>query len=396
MAVARKHSRVSASAAYRWLECPASVRMQKDMPDISSEAADEGTAGHDLAETCFRKGTKSVSEHMGVKIRVEQTGREFTVGQEMVDGIQLYIDTVRADRADMLPGVDFAVEKKFHLDWLHKEIYGTNDALLAQTFGLLRVYDLKYGRGLVVEPDDNPQMKIYALGALHGSTCEEVELVIVQPRAPHTHGPVRRWRISTEELEAWGRDVLKPGAELALTDDAPLKPGDWCRFCKALPVCPSVRGKASEVAKVAFDDPKPVFPAPNLLTTDELAQAVRFSGMFVSWSKEVTAYAKAMMERGVKIEGYKLVRGKASRSWRDEDAAIKELGPKYGSILYTDPKFKTIAQVEKAIKESTGVKIKEVKELIAPLVDVSKPLVMAKSDDKRKEEIPAIVAFDDV
>jgi len=391
----RKHSRVSASSAFRWLKCPGSVRMQTDIPDSPSEAADLGTAAHELGEMCLSKGTQSAAEHLGRKILVEQSGREFIVDQEMVDGVQLYIDTVRKDRHEMLPGVKAAIEKKFHLDWLHKEIYGTNDAYLSQEFGLLRVYDLKYGRGVIVEPEDNAQMKIYALGAKQGSTCEEVELVIVQPRAPHSEGPVRRWRISVEDLDAWALGVLKPGAERALTNDAPVKAGVWCKFCRALPVCPEVRKKASEVAKVAFDDPEPVFPAPAALTGEELAKAVAFSKMFSSWGKEVEAYAKAMLERGMKIEGFKLVRGKASRSWRDESQAITELGPQYGTILYTDPKFKTVAQVETAIKESTGLKVKEVKELVAGFVDISKPLTMVPVDDKRAEVLPAIAAFDD-
>lgn len=391
----REHSIISASAAKRWLNCPGSVRMQKDIPDTSSEAADEGTAAHDLAERVLKSGEKFVDQYLGITIRVETSGREFVVNDEMVEAVQLYVDTIRADRQKLMPGVKVMVEKKFHLEYINEELYGRNDASLAQIFGLLEVYDLKYGKGVLVEVEDNEQMKIYALGALEegDNTCEEVEIVIIQPRAAHSDGPVRRWRISVDDLRAWGDEVLHPGARAALKEDAPVHAGDWCRWCKAMVSCPAIKEKACEVAKVVFDTP--VFPTPSLLTGDELSKVLSFTKLLSTWGSEVEAFARAQMDRGVKIPGFKLVRGNKSRSWADENAFKAVYGAALKGEIYTEPKFKSVAQMEAVMKKSLGFKKKEMDEKLASFISIEQGLIMAQSSDKRQEVLPAIEAFND-
>ena len=387
------HSRIGASGAERWLNCPGSVRMQHGLPDSSSEVADEGTAAHELAEKVLVSGAEFVSEFQGMKIKVGD--REFVVDDEMVEGVQLYVDTVRADHKALTPGVMRYVEKSFHLKHLHDELYGTNDASLAQTFGLLQVYDLKYGKGVLVEVEDNPQLKMYALGALKGGTCEEVEIVIVQPRAPHSDGPVRRWRISVDDLLAWGDKVLGPGAHIATGADAPLAWGKWCKWCKAKVNCSEVKAHASALARVAFDSPIAAsFPVPAMMTGAEIAKALAFTRMFSSWGDDVAAYAKAQLERGVKIEGFKLVMGKKNRAWEDEQVAEASLTPRTGHTFYKPATFKTVAQVEAVLKDS-GMSPKETAQELEGLVKVTQKPTMAEASDKRQEVLPAIQAFDD-
>lgn len=389
----RKHSRIGASSAKRWLNCPGSVRMQRGLPDTSSEAADEGTAAHELAEMALKKGTKNVAEYRGMTIRVEESGREFVVDEEMTDAVQLYVDIIRRDRDEMGSGVKGSVEKMFSLESVNKELYGTNDASLAQPFGALNVYDLKYGRGVAVEAEDNDQMKIYALGALEEQPlCEDVELIIVQPRCPHPEGPERRWSITSSDLQTWSQKVLKPGAEKALREDAPVNAGEWCRFCKAQAICPAIVERAQALASVAFEEP--VFPAPATMSGDEISKVLAFSKMFSSWATEVQSFARAQMDRGVKVPGYKLVQGRKSRSWADEKLAETHMYGQIGDAAYSKPALKSVAQAEKALKEE-GYDKDEIAHIFESLVRVDQSLAMAPETDKRPEVIPAIEAFND-
>lgn len=390
---AQAHSVISASSSDRWLNCPGSVNATRDLPDTSSEAADEGTAAHSLAEKCLLED-RNTAEFQGQEILVEKSDRSFEVTEEMAESVQLYLDVVRNDRAAMQPGVDLLVEQEFHLDWLHPDLWGSNDASNAQQFGLLRGYDLKYGRGVLVEVENNPQLKIYALGALQGSTCEEVEIVIVQPRAMHSDGPVRRWRISSDELYKWARSVLKPGAEAALKPDAMIKAGSWCKFCRAQATCSAVRQQATEAAMVVFGEETQIrstLPPATALTGPQMAKVLQFSRDFSSWSSEVEAHAKAQLERGVDLPGWKLVAGKASRSWVDPEAMVAKLGPTYGDELYGEPKLLSPAAVEKLIKKGGG----DSQVLMDGMVEVSRGKVLAPDSDKRAAIPSAIDAFKD-
>jgi len=388
-----KHSIISASGSNRWLECPGSIDLSRGIPDTSSEAADEGTAAHTLAERCLLQN-KNAAEFRGQTITVKDSGRAFIVDEEMAEAVQLYIDTIKADYEAMQPGATLSVEREFQLSWLHEDLFGTNDSSIEQMFGLLRAYDLKFGKGVVVEVEANTQMMIYALGALHDSTCEDVEVVIIQPRAEHDDGPVRRWRISTAELLEWAQEVLLPGAKLALSGKGGVYAGDWCRFCKAIAVCPAVRDKATQAAMVVFDDSPdakvPTLPAPAEMAPEQLIKVMEFSRAFGSWAKEVETHVKNAMERGVQFPGWKLVRGKRSRSWENEGVTIHELNKGYGGKIYTEPKLRSPAQMEAMLKEAK-VDIKTLESLIK----VTRPLTMAPASDKRDAVVPAIEAFND-
>ena len=228
------HAKLAPSAAKRWMTCPGSVRLSEKVEDKTSVHAAEGSLAHHLGEWALKNNTDAGfrsddSSTLGLKIPL--ISETLKVDQEMIDYVQIYLDTVRADMAET--GGVLTVEKKGDLHWVHKDISGTSDASVGQLMGLLRVYDLKYGKGVVVEPEENPQQMIYALIEIlevNPNMYEEVELVIVQPRAFHPAGPVRRWRISVSDLFKWAKQKLKPAALATMTENALLVSGDHCRF----------------------------------------------------------------------------------------------------------------------------------------------------------------------
>ncbi|MBF0339867.1 MAG: DUF2800 domain-containing protein, partial [Magnetococcales bacterium] len=140
------HSHVGASSAYRWMVCSGSVRLCKNQPKTSSRYAFEGVAAHQLAELCLRRGDDA-SAFLGKSMTIE--GHEFDVGEEMAEGVQVYLDVVRAD---LQPGDVMAIEERFDLNHFYPGMFGTNDcSIYRPSSGLLIVYDLKYGAGVAVQ-----------------------------------------------------------------------------------------------------------------------------------------------------------------------------------------------------------------------------------------------------
>lgn len=253
------HSKVGASGSERWMNCPGSVRLCTGRPGRSTEYTAEGTAAHHVAERCLKEG-KDALDFFGDVIKVDDF--EFEVDETMVEHVQLYVDTIRADAREMGDTV-LEVERGFHLKSYHPDLFGTNDANLYSAT-VLRVYDFKYGAGKPVEVANNPQLKIYALGALELHDVTEVELVIVQPRAAHSGGPVRRWRTTPEELREWAVKELVPAVKATEAPDAPLVPDkETCKWCIGVDVCPALRKRTAEVLDVEFDEEHvPAVPPP--------------------------------------------------------------------------------------------------------------------------------------
>lgn len=229
----RAHARLGASGAYRWLRCPGSVRLSEGRPDESTAAGREGTAAgregtvaHEWAERTLRGGA------------IED------VPADMRAGVGLYVDTVRALVAES--GGWLQAERRISLEALRppEDMFGTTDASIVQSPTRLHIVDFKYGR-YVVEVENNPQLLYYLLGALlelpaaARARIRELRITIVQPRAAHPDGPVRSVEVSWPLLVLFaGR--LMAGAYRTQMPDAPLRPGDWCRFCRAREICPAL------------------------------------------------------------------------------------------------------------------------------------------------------------
>lgn len=388
------HSILGASSAGRWMRCPGSIRLSAGVTRRESEYAAEGTAAHGLAESCLRSGMDA-SAYTEKYIRLEN-GKEFLVPLDMVEAVQLYLDTVRADKA-ATPRAEFAFEQSFHLGFLHPDLFGTNDALVGEPYGLLRIYDYKHGEGIAVEAEDNAQLKYYALGAAHGQDYEAVELVVVQPRARHKDGPIRRWRCTIEELETWGRDMLVPAAKATEAPDAPLVSGSHCRFCPARPFCPEIEKEALAAAGQVFGslpaDPRTIeLPVPEELSYERVARVLLFAETFSGWIDAVKAFAKDEMKAGREIPGWKLVHGRASRYWKAEPCELEKALPI--DALY-EMKMRTVAQAEATIKKSMGKAFKAFKsDVFDSLVSVSKAVVIAPEHDARPAINPQLEAVE--
>lgn len=340
------HSRIGASTCERWWNCPGSVALVNTLPpQRESEYAAEGTAAHELAERCLRDGVDA-AELIG-----ELSKNGFVWDDEMAEHVQTYLDVIRHDISlyDCLSD-DLSIEHKFHLTEIHPEAFGTCDAILRVFLKKVIVYDLKYGQGVAVEAEDNKQGQYYALGGLEGGDYEEVEVVIVQPRAKHKEGPVRRFQTTRTALEEFGQE-LKTKAENTQKKNAELCAGRWCKktFCPAMAVCPAIRKQVEIIAKDVFAEVEQIdLPKPEALTPLELRRALDSAELLDQWIKAVKSYAYSLAIMGKEVVDYKLVRGNpGNRKWNDEAEVIKTFSDT-GDELY-NKKLKSPAQLEKVV-----------------------------------------------
>jgi len=386
------HSSIGASSAYRWIACPGSVRLSLGIPNTSSGYAKEGTAAHELAAKCLRGGTDAAM-HIGSFITVED--EKFRVTDEMAEAVQVYLDTIREDLTS-LQGcqIDYKIEQSFNLDWLRPNMFGTNDCIVGEFLGTLRVYDYKHGRGVVVDSEDNAQTMYYGLGAGHGQGYEEVELIIVQPRAQSKDGPVRRCLMTMNQLERWGQEVLLPAAKATENPEAPLCAGEHCGFCPARPICPKQREAVLEIAQGAFDEVPSPPPDPETLDFPTLKKVADASNMIESWLKSVKDHIRTLLETGkaqpIQI-GYKFVQGRASRSWTDEKAAEEWL-----SMIVEPELLRPPSDLISPAKAEALLKDKELKKSMADLVSTVRGKQLVALSDPRPMVEPAIAAFSDV
>ena len=244
------------------------------------------------------------------------------------------MDVIRED-LEKYPGSKLDVEIQFTLPQIHADARGTCDATIGVFLTKLIVYDFKYGKGTIVDVEGNKQAMYYALGALEGGDYDTVEIVIVQPRALHRDGPVRRWQLSKASLLDFGRELK---AKIGATADerAPLCCGDHCQkyFCPALAICPAVKGRVNEVAKGVFEDPVRELPAPERLAPGDLKRLLDTMPIIDAYCKAVESFALATLNNGGSVPGYKLVAKKSNRQWKDEEV-IKKKWPKIAVENYS-------------------------------------------------------------
>jgi hypothetical protein len=265
---------------------------------------------------------------------------------------------------------------------------GTADALLYSPIHKhLVVVDFKYGRGVAVQPQENPQAMSYALGAAeryHNRGVNLVTVTIVQPRAPHPRGPVREWTAGVVDLAEFAT-ALVAAAKATQVLDAALNAGEWCKFCKAAPVCPAMREKALAGAMADFDEVMPP-PDPVSLTPHLLAAVLAEVDFIEIWCRRVREHAHAEATEGRCPPGWKLVAKRANRKWREDDeaaAALSAIVPE--DDLYTR-KLVSPAQVEKFVP---GRNKEERAKFLSPLViKESTGTVLAPEADAR----PAVKA----
>lgn len=387
------HASLGASSAYRWLACPGSVSLSANIPRKDTSYSLEGTAAHALAEISYNA---RLDPSNWLDERIEGV----VVTSDMADAVRVYVDFLRGlSVGDNL----VQLERRFDLQKLNPPapMFGTSDctAYLPAERKLI-VADYKHGAGVAVEVEDNPQLKYYGLGCLlqlsPAQRVDEVELIIVQPRAQHRDGPIRRWTCSVDVLIDFGTDLVV-GAHRAMQADAGLNAGKWCRFCPAQPMCPELHKETQLIAAEEFAE-KPLLD-PRLLTPVQLSQVLERADIVEDWLRSVRQHVQRTLEAGEEVPGWKLVPKRATRVWANQAATVEYLKQK--ECLDTeeifDLKMKSPAAIEKIVGK---------KNLPAELISaVSSGYTLAPASDPRPavtnvaaDEFSALPApgFDDV
>ena len=313
------HSILGASAAERWMNCPPSARLTAGMVDEETTFAAEGTAAHALCEWKVRKALKM---RAGRRPASDYWTDEM---EECADDYRDYICDLVGQAKQICKDPITMIEQ--HLDfscWV-PDGFGTGDFLLVAD-GELNICDFKYGRGVPVYADHNPQMMLYGLGALNLFDClydiKTVTMTIFQPRLSN----ISIWSLTAEELYKWAEEELKPKAAMADKGEGEYTPGSWCRFCKARNQCRARAESFLELAKMEFQPPA-------LLSDEEIAEVMQQAGELSRWASDVMAYAEAMaINEGKHFDGYKLVEGRSNRRFTDT-AAVEKVARDAG---YTD------------------------------------------------------------
>lgn len=311
------HAVLSASGSHRWLNCTPSARLELEFENTGSEAAREGTAAHALCEHKLKRAL-----HMRSRHPVSDYDSD-----EMEECTDAYVDFVMEQyeaAKQVCEDPVILIEQRLDFSCYVPDGFGTGDCLIISD-DRLRIIDFKYGMGVLVEAEDNPQMKLYALGALAVYDAlydiREVSMTIFQPRREN----VSTWTIPVEDLKAWAENELKPRAKMAYDGEGEYLPGEWCTFCRAAVRC---RARAEEKLKLAQTE----FRMPPLLTDAEIEDILAVLPDLTKWVSEITAYAlDTALNHGKEWNGFKVVQGRSVRKYRDEAAvaeAAKEAGYK--------------------------------------------------------------------
>lgn len=304
------HAILSASSSHRWLHCLPSARLELEFENTSGKAADEGTAAHALSEHKLKKA---------LHIRSKRPISDYD-SDEMEECTDAYVDFVMEQvelSRNSCNDPIILIEQRLDFSCYVPDGFGTGDCLIISD-DRLHIVDFKYGMGVLVDAVDNPQMKLYALGALeiYDSLYDinEVSMTIFQPRREN----VSTWTIPVEELKVWAEEELGPKAVKAYNGEGEYIPGDWCTFCKAAVRC---RARAEEKLKLAQTE----FKMPPLLTDNEIEEILFILPDLTKWANEITAYATdAAVNHGKEWNGFKVVEGRSVRKYKDEDAIAEK------------------------------------------------------------------------
>lgn len=340
----RAHSLCSASNAHIWLECPPSARLGEQFPDTTSDSAAEGTLAHELAELKLRNYFYTVDFGKQKLTRaVNKLKKEALWSDEMQGYTDDYLDYVKSTALEFKTSPYVAIEKKVDLGAFIPEGFGTCDCILIGG-GEIHVIDFKYGKGVPVSADHNPQLMLYALGAYEAYkllyAITKVTVHIVQPRLADG---ISSWSCELAELLEFG-GYVKKRAELAFKGEGEFNPDkDTCRFCRARARC---RARADYDVKLAFA----VGKKPPLITNEEMGEYLRQGSDVAKWLSELQELALKECLAGREVPGWKAVSGRSPRDWTDMEAAFAQLQLKGipDTILY-ERKPLTLTQVETTI-----------------------------------------------
>ena len=310
------HAILSASSAKRWTECTPSARLNANIEERASPYALEGTDAHSLCQHLVEK-------EYGIPTS-DPTPNLSYYNQEMQDCAEIYLSTIKelmAEAKTHSPNPQILVEQRVRFDKWVPGGFGTADCIILCD-KTIYVIDYKHGAGIFVDAEDNIQMKLYALGviSMFGTIydVENVCMTIVQPRKEN----ISSWTIPVTDLLQWADEYLSPRAKLAYEGKGEFVAGSHCQFCKIKTIC---RNRAEANLEMAKHD----FALPETLDDEEIAVILSKIDDLVSWANDVKGFALEQALDGKKYDGFKVVEGRSTRKYSDEDAvayAVKEAG----------------------------------------------------------------------
>lgn len=303
------HAVLSASGSHRWLNCLPSARLELEFENNESNAAAEGTAAHALCEHKLKKAL-----HMRSKrpVSVYNSDEMEEHSDAYVEFVMEQLELAKQSCTDPL----ILIEQRLDFSCYVPQGFGTGDCIIIGD-KKLHIIDFKYGLGVLVDAVDNPQMKLYALGALEIYDSlydiEVVSMTIFQPRREN----VSTWTIPVKELKDWAANELKPKAKKAYDGEGEYLTGEWCTFCRAAVKC---RARAEEKLKLAQME----FKLPPLLPDSEIEEVLSKLSDLTKWANEIIAYATdAAVNHGKEWHGFKVVEGRSIRKYKDEEAVAE-------------------------------------------------------------------------
>lgn len=342
MTTERTHALLSPSSANRWLTCTPSARLEDKFPSVDTPATIEGTRAHAWAEyqLCIAQGLKDAPAREDL---FEDDLDMVTYAESYAEFVSGLVSVARATT----PDAEVLTEVPLDLSEYVPEGFGTADAVIVGD-GCLYVIDYKYGKGVSVSAERNPQMMLYALGVLSlfemVYDIQTVSLNIYQPRI----GNISTFDISVSDLKQWAAEVLKPSAQKAFAGEGEVVTGSHCRFCRASAVC---RQQAKEGVSL-FE--RLSQRKSEMLSPEEVAEVLSAREQITSWMKSVEDYALQQAIAGEPIQGYKVVAGRAIRRYSDADAVEARLleNGYDAALIYRPRELLTISEMEKLLKKS--------------------------------------------
>jgi hypothetical protein len=341
----RAHSLLSSSGSSRWMNCTPSARKEEHIPNTESPYALEGTLAHELAEIELKLYFKLISTDEYKKRLSTIEDNEYYAHDmpEFVDEYVSYCISRYVLFCTLYPSVEVSIEEKIDLTKYIPDGFGSNDFVLIAD-GHIEVIDLKYGRGVSVSAVDNSQLKLYGLGSVYKNRLsyrmEDVTLTVVQPR---TYS-ISSFVINVDVLEEWADNEVVVKAKMAYNGEGELNPGEWCKFCKFKPKCRAIYEQNIKLAEKDFADL-------DELTEEEIREVFDKGDQIVSWINAVNAYVLDKLLKREKFEGFKLVKGRSTRKFKDVDKLtdrLKEKGFKEEDFM-SEPKLLGITAIEKLV-----------------------------------------------
>lgn len=309
------HARLSASGAKKWINCPGSIQLEEQFKDTTSEFAQEGTTAHALAEAKLKLAMKKINRtRYSAMIKKLETNGEM---DDYTDGYRDFVIEKYNEALRVTPDAKLLIEQRLDFSRWVPGGFGTGDAVIIGD-RILEIIDLKYGTGVKVSAKNNPQLRLYALGALEAFDflydIEVIKTTIYQPRIDN----ISSENLFAEELYQWGNIVAEKAKKAADDNITECCAGDYCDdgFCKARAVCRAYAEKRLELARLDFKRPAE-------LTLEEIAEIIEQSQKLEKWAKLVSDYAiDQAVNHGVEIPGYKLVEGRSNRKYCKNDDEI--------------------------------------------------------------------------